>query len=54
MRGVIERGVGGDEGEADTLRQLRQRRDAGAVVAAITVPRGEIERAWPAAPSLMC
>ena len=43
MRGVIEHGVGGDEGQAGSLRQLRQRLDAGAVVAAITMPRGEIE-----------
>ena len=41
--GVIEHGVGGDEGKAHARRQLRQRCDAGAVVAAIRVTGGEVE-----------
>ena len=40
---VIEHGVGGDEGKAHACCQLRQRLDAGAVVAAIRMLRGEIE-----------
>jgi hypothetical protein len=41
--GVIEHGVGGDEGKVRALRQLRQGLDTGAIVAAIRMPRGEIE-----------
>ena len=45
--GVIEHGTGGDEGKAHACRQLRKRGDAGSIVAAIDMSRGEIEpRAW--------
>ena len=43
VRGVIEHGAGGDEGRSGARRELRQALDAGAVVAAINMPRGEIE-----------
>ena len=40
---VIEHVVGGDEGNAGARRRVGERGDAGAIVAAIGVPRREIE-----------
>ena len=43
MRGVIEHGVGGDEGSANALCEGCQACDARAIIAAIRVTRGEVE-----------
>ena len=44
---LLLHGTGGDEGKAHACRQLRKRGDAGSIVAAIDMSRGEIEpRAW--------
>ena len=43
MRRVIEHGIGGDEGYADARGEIGERCDAGAIVAAIRMPRREIE-----------
>jgi len=43
VRGVVEHGIGGDEAQAYAACELRKRIDAGAIVAAIRVVRGEIE-----------
>ncbi len=41
---VVEHGTGGDQRRARALPELGEGLDAGAVVAAIGMPRGEIER----------
>ena len=44
MGRVIEHATGGDEGNADARGEIGERGDAGTIVAAIRVPRREIER----------
>ena len=44
MRRVIEHAAGGDEGNADARGEIGERCDAGAIVAAIRMPRREVER----------
>ena len=43
MRRVIEHATGGDEGNADARGEIGERGDAGAIVAAIRMPRREVE-----------
>ena len=44
MGRVIEHAAGGDEGNTDARGKIGERGDAGAIVAAISVPRREVER----------
>ena len=43
MRRVIEHATGSDEGNADARGEIGERCDAGAIVAAIRMPRREVE-----------
>jgi hypothetical protein len=43
MRGVVEHGIGGNEAQAYAACELGECFDAGAIIAAIGVARGEVE-----------
>ena len=45
MGRVIKHATGGDEGNTDARGEIGERGDAGTIVAAISVPRREIESA---------